>query len=148
MIDIRKMIVMVLVGILLQSKPVSAQPKEFNYEESKVPNYSLPDPLTLSNGKKVTDAETWNRYRRPEILELFQTHVYGKSPGRPAKMSFKVTSIDKKAIHGKGTRKQITVFFSGKEDGPKMDILLFVPNKPQRPVPTFVGQAVRYPNLG
>jgi hypothetical protein len=128
-----------IVVFLLVSQTVSAQPNEFNYDESKVPKYSLPDPLTLSDGRKVTDAETWKRKRRPEVLELFQTHVYGRSPARPEKMSFKVTSIDKKSIHGKGTRKQVSVFFTGDKDGPKMDILLFVPNKTRRPVPTFVG---------
>ena len=34
--------------------PLSAQ-----YDESKVPKYTLPDPLTLLNGKKVTDSQTW-----------------------------------------------------------------------------------------
>ena len=68
MIDIRKMIVLALIGFLLQSKNVSAQPKGYNYDESKVPKYSLPDPLTLLSGRKVTDAETWKSKRRPEIL--------------------------------------------------------------------------------
>jgi hypothetical protein len=147
-----RLIFLSVVVALLTPQTISAQPAGYNYDESKVPKYSLPDPLTLLSGCKVTDAGTWNSKRRPEILEMFQTHVYGKSPGRPAKMSFKVKSIDKNAIHGKGTRKQVTVFFTGKEDGPKMDILLFVPNKARRdprdfqnpgdlkrPVPMFVG---------
>ena len=50
MIDIRKVIVMTLLGLLLQCRSVSAQPKGFNYDESKVPKYSLPDPLTLLSG--------------------------------------------------------------------------------------------------
>ena len=35
------------------------------YDELKVPQYSLPDPLLLANGKKVEDAETWWQKRRP-----------------------------------------------------------------------------------
>ena len=53
--------------------PLSAQ-----YDESKVPKYTLPDPLTLLNGKKITDAQTWMQKRRPELIQLFETYVYGR----------------------------------------------------------------------
>jgi hypothetical protein len=46
-----------------------------NYDESKVGNYTLPDPLVCADGTQVTDAATWRAKRRPEILELFRTHV-------------------------------------------------------------------------
>ena len=42
-----------------------------NYEESLVGNYTLPDPLVLGNGKKVTDGNTWLQKRRPEIFKLY-----------------------------------------------------------------------------
>ena len=74
---------------LLFTGALAAQPKGFNYDESKVPEYTLPDPLVLANGEPVKDARTWNNHRRPEILELFTTQVYGRSPGRPAGMTFK-----------------------------------------------------------
>jgi len=118
---------------------ISAQKQETNYDETKVPEYKLPDPLVLSNGRKVTDAKTWWRQRRPEILRLFEQHVYGKSPGKPEGMTFYVTSTDKEALNGKATRKVVTVYFSGRNDGPKMDILLYLPNGKLKPVPAFVG---------
>jgi hypothetical protein len=34
-----------------------------NYEEDSVGVYTLPDPLALSNGQKVPDAETWTEKR-------------------------------------------------------------------------------------
>src|SRR6266542_3342819 len=71
-----------------------------NYDESKVPKYTLPDPLVTADGRKVTDVKMWREKRRLEILELFRTHVYGRSPGRPAKMKFEVTSLDHKALGG------------------------------------------------
>jgi len=54
---------------------ISAQNQEINYDESKVPKYTLPDPLRLNNGKKVKNAKTWYKKRRPEILQLFEKYV-------------------------------------------------------------------------
>ena len=125
--------------MLLFMASASAQPKGANYDESKVPKYTLPDPLTLANGKKVTDARTWRDQRRPEILELFTTQVYGRSPGRPSNVKFRVTSTDRKALGGKATRKEVSVFFGGDSAGPKMDILIYVPNAATKPVAGFLG---------
>ena len=50
------------------------------YREEQVPAYSLPDPLTMNDDLRVTDAVTWAQKRRPEILELFRRHVYGRAP--------------------------------------------------------------------
>ena len=116
-----------------------AQPAGINYDESKVPKYTLPDPLVMQNGQRVTDPETWRTKRRPEILELFRTHVYGHSPGRPKAMTFEVTSIDPQALGGKATRKEVSVYFTGDKSGPKMDILIYLPRGVRRPVPTFLG---------
>jgi hypothetical protein len=41
-------------------------PNAANVDESKVPSYSLPDPLVLKNGKTVTTPEMWWKQRRPE----------------------------------------------------------------------------------
>lgn len=116
----------------------SQRRSDTNYREEKVPKYTLPDPLVMSDGTKVTNAEMWRAKRRPEVLELFRTHVYGKAPGRPQDMTFKVFDEDRKALDGRATRKQVTVSFTGKEDGPNMDILIYLPNAAKRkPVPVF-----------
>lgn len=60
-----------------------AQEPAINYDESQVPAYVLPGPADDHRGKKVTDAGTWTSERRPELLSLFETEVYGKAPGRP-----------------------------------------------------------------
>src|SRR5271155_5462405 len=54
-----------------------------NHDESKVISFTLPDALTLENGQPVTDADTWYKQRRPELLEIFRREVYGRDPGRP-----------------------------------------------------------------
>src|SRR4051812_16319374 len=48
-----------------------------NVDEAKANPYPLlPDPLTLKNGRKVRDAQTWRDKRRPEILEDYAREVY------------------------------------------------------------------------
>ncbi|MES2693376.1 MAG: acetylxylan esterase [Verrucomicrobiota bacterium] len=114
-----------------------------NYDEAKVLPYTLPDPLVLNNGKRVTDAATWGKQRRPELLEIFAREVYGRTPaGRPAKMHWAVTSEDRAALGGKAVRKEITVWFTEKKDGPKMHILIYQPPGKAGahvPWPTFLG---------
>jgi hypothetical protein len=100
---------------------------------------NLPDVLTLVNGKKVTTSKQWLTKRRPEILALFKKEMYGQSPGKPQNITFKVFDADKNALSGKATRKQVTVYFNGKTDGPQMDILLYIPNNARYPVPAIVG---------
>ncbi len=118
---------------------LSKRRSETNYSEEKVPKYTLPKPLVFSDGSRVRDARAWRTRRRPEILEMFRKYVYGRAPiGRPEGMSFKVFDLERNALGGIATRKQITVNFTGTKEGPEMDILIYLPNAGQRPVPTFV----------
>jgi hypothetical protein len=64
-----------------------------NADETKASPYTtLPDPLTLKNGKKVTDAKTWWKKRRPEIVEDFDREVYGRTPNNLPKVTWEVVS--------------------------------------------------------
>ena len=114
-----------------------------NYDESKVGPYVLPDPLMTGDGTPVRDRETWENRRRPELLELFAREVYGRTPaGRPEKMRWAVTSVDRAALGGKAVRKEITVWFTARDDGPKMHLLIYQPaGAPgaQAPWPAFLG---------
>lgn len=129
--------------VVLLATAWCAQAQEANYDEAKVPKYTLPDPLVCLDGTKVTDAATWKQKRRPEIFTLFAEHVYGRSPGRPEQMTFMTTSVDKDALGGKATRKEVTVYFNGKRQDPNMTILIYLPNAASKPVPAFIG-----PNFG
>lgn len=130
---------MVSAATVSVSTVAMAQPKGVNYDESRVPKYTLPDPLVFSDGRRVTDAETWMKKRRPEILELFRREVYGRSPGRPEAMKFVVTSVEPDALGGQAVRKEVTILFAGTPDGPFMDLLIYLPAKARRPVPVFLG---------
>jgi hypothetical protein len=113
-----------------------------NYDESKVASYTLPDPLKFSDGRPVKSAEEWRKQRRPEILRLFEQHVYGKTPP-PRTIEYEVTSRDRKALGGLATREQITIWITGSRQGPPMNLLVYKPNARQGAVPIFLG-----PNFG
>src|SRR5215207_316015 len=74
------------------NKPTQVAGGPVNYEESLTGDgtYTLPDPLLLSNGQRVTDPETWYNQRRPELVRLFEDNQFGRTPGRPEGMSFDV----------------------------------------------------------
>ena len=56
-------------------------PNAANYDESKANPYpALPDPLKLANGKPVRTAKDWWKKRRPELVELFDREIYGRTP--------------------------------------------------------------------
>jgi hypothetical protein len=118
---------------------LSKRRSETNYSEKKVPKYKLPNPLRMSDGARVWDGQSWRERRRPEILEMFRKYVYGRAPvGMPENMTFNVFDTERNALSGKAIRKQVNVNFTGKEGGPSMDILIYLPGGAEKPVRTFV----------
>src|SRR5579884_3724330 len=109
-----------------------------NYEEALAGTYQLPDPLRLAGGKPVRDAKTWFEKRRPEIVRLFEQNQFGRSPGRPAGMSFDVFDKGSPAFGGKALRKQVTIYFSADKSGPKMDLLIYLPAAARTPAPLLL----------
>jgi len=110
----------------------------FNYDESKVGEYTLPPVLTLSNGKVVANAAEWQS-RREEILNLFRQNVYGKIPARPEGLHFEMRRLDEQALSGRAISKQIRIYFTKEKTGPHMDMILYLPAKAGHPVPVFAG---------
>lgn len=113
--------------------------EEFNYDESKVPAYTLPELLTLEDGTNVDSTDVWTSKRRPEILHLFQEHVFGTLPTSAIKLRTKVRSSIPDALDGKALRREVTVFFSDDDNGPQMDLLIYTPAAATKPVPVFMG---------
>ncbi len=116
---------------------VSAQNIEPIYDEMAVPFYTLPDPLVLIDGAAVTTTKCWWEVRRNEIIGMFENEMYGKTPTEKLPFTFRVISIDKNALNGAATRKEITLFFKGNGINHSMNILLYVPNNSPKPVPVF-----------
>jgi hypothetical protein len=113
----------------LVARCAMAQEPEVNLDERKVAPYTLPDPLTMADGRKVSTSAQWNQERRPELMRLFQAHVYGEVPQPPAPVrpAFQVRSEDKQALGGTAVRREISILFAGRADGPRMDLLLYLP---------------------
>lgn len=123
---------------ILIGATVFARGADVNYDEAKVPQYSLPDPLKLQNGKPVLDEKVWMKKRRPQILELFEKEVYGKAPSKMA-IKYEITSIDTNALGGKAIRKEVNVKLARNNKWRGMDLLIYLPAKGKPPFPAFLG---------
>lgn len=125
-------------GLVGSAFYLRAAPAPAIADETKVPPYTLPDPLLLNDGRRVTDTVTWRTQRRAELLELFSAHEYGRTPGgRPAAMHWEV-AVARDALGGRATRKQVTIWFTERRDGPQMHLLIYQPNGVVRPA-VFLG---------
>ena len=109
----------------------AAQWRAYNYDESKVGAYTLPDALVTEKGRPVRTARDWQRTRRPELIKLFESQMFGRTPGGHTAARVAVTSDD-------GRRKQVTLAFGG-PDGPQLHLLLYLPAGRKGPVPVFLG---------
>ncbi len=128
---------LVTVGVMIVMAPTSmAQEFVANYDEAKIPAYTLPDPLVSQSGEPITNSRQWATERRPELLELFAREVYGRAPS-PCKVSHRLVSTKSDALGGKAVRREIDVFF-GDQDALSMRLLVYTP-KSERPVPAFLG---------
>src|SRR5690606_6173718 len=109
-----------------------------NYDESKVGEYTLPELLITENGQTISTSEQWENIRRPEILKLFEDHVYGQVPKDFDDIKFKVTNKDKKAMDGKATLKEVAITVTRNNKSVTMNLMMFTPNKVKKPVPMFL----------
>jgi hypothetical protein len=114
-----------------------------NYDESRVPKYTLPELLTCADGTVVKDAETWRKKRRPELLDLLAVHVYGKTPPRSlGETRYTVESSEDVVFGGerqKGLiRRLVTIRFPETPRAPTLHVLIYLPTS-KRQCPAFVG---------
>ncbi len=125
-----------LAGIYIHA---SAQDIIINQDETKVPPYILPDPLQSTDGKRITSSQQWVKHQRAAMLKLFAENIYGRMPGKPKNMQFKIYSVDSFALGGTAIRKQVTILFNSSASAPSMDLLMYLPRSAKKPVPVFMG---------
>jgi hypothetical protein len=128
----------ILACLVVQSIDASAQlPAGTNIDESKVPPYTLPDPLLMSNGKKVKDISDWNNIQRPYIYHLFEENVYGRYPTQPVTIHFKIRESSNNALNGTATRKQVRIYLHPTDTTVFTDVLIYLPHS-KTPAPIFL----------
>lgn len=71
-----------------QSSPYAA-----NYDESKANPYPvIPELMKTNAGKKVKNEKQWYEVRRPEIIEAFESEVYGRLPENIPSVTWTITA--------------------------------------------------------
>lgn len=124
-------------ALVISTDRSDAATKE-NTEENRVPPYVLPDPLAAADGTKITTADEWNAKRRPELLRLFETEVYGSAPKQEPELRFQIELEDRDALGGKAVRKEVTIHIETPRGKLPLHLLLYAP-KSDRPVAVFLG---------
>ena len=118
--------------------------KEFNFVESKVPAYKLPDPLIGRDGQVIDTAEAWNGFRRAELLNLFRNQVYGNRPRKEYELDFVQVAEKADVWNGLATGRSMSAVVTIGDREYKFPFVLFIPNGIQKPVPAVIHINNRY----
>ncbi len=118
-------------------------PNHANYDEALAnPCPKLPDVLTTKSGKKVTTADMWWNQRRPEIVEDFETEVYGRIPKNTPKVTWQLKITDREFI---GRTPAIVKQLVGHVDNSEyplinvdINMILVLPTNVKGPVPVLM----------
>jgi len=107
-----------------------------NTDRSKIPPYTLEDPLTFLNGEKVKNAADWER-RRQEILGIFAKEMYGAEPPAPEAVVTELVDEKPQAVAGFAIRRQYRMWFKADKSGPVMNWIVWIPRYAKGPVPVI-----------
>ena len=106
-----------------------------NYDKDKIPPYTLEDPLTFADGRKVATADDWAARRR-EILDIFASEIYGREPPTPEAVVTELVD-EKDAIDGLAVRRQYKMWFRADKSGPCITWIMWIPKPARKPVPVI-----------
>lgn len=108
-------------------------------EESGVPDFKLPELLIAANGDTITDSLAWMQIRRPEIMVLFTSKIYGRVPEWKGKVEYITTKENVPVMEGSAFIKEVTAVITRYEDTVKMNILFILPQNGMERHPVFLG---------
>lgn len=111
---------------------------EANYDEAKVPQFVVSDPLVMFNGEAVTDSIQWMVKRRPELLNFFRDSVYGKVPDKLGMTSFEILEEGSSSFYQNAFRQQVRIWIESGKHKLAFTLLIYVPEKKQK-IPVFLG---------
>jgi hypothetical protein len=117
---------------------LSEKRSEFNYDESKVPSFTLPDALVTTDETAVTTPKMWHAVRRPELMELFREHVYGRRPETPYQIRFEQTAEDENALDGTAIGRSMTAVLTIDDRSFSFPFTVLLPKNEPTKVPAVV----------
>jgi hypothetical protein len=135
----RHILSLLMLCLTVREAAAAKVPAGFNEDESKVPEYVLPDVLKGEDGKVVESADQWMATRRAEVLRMLETRMFGRAPALPENVRSRISLAPADAVDGLAVRHQVTLLLTDKEDGPFMDVLVYLPKSARGPVPLFWG---------
>lgn len=110
--------------------------KTANYDESKIPSYTLPDILTCIDGEKVTTAKQWEKKRRPELLTMVTDYMYGRAPKIKKMLPYRMGETES-ILNGTAIHQTVYMRLAQQSDAPEIAVQLYIPNN-SKPVPAFL----------
>ncbi len=114
--------------------------REINYDESKVPRYTLPSALERPDGSRVRNAFEWMNFQRRYLLKILEENLYGPIPRRPDSMRVKELSVRENVFGGLGRRKLVRLHFEMNSGISRtLDLLVYLPKKIRGKAPVFIG---------
>jgi hypothetical protein len=117
----------------------------YNYDEAKIPPYTMLDPLRMADGTPVTTPQQWWSRRRPEIVSLFEHQIYGRAPAAAENPETRIVVVEPPtvALDGSARREQVDLVFrsaaSADRSTRRLRVLLYVPSWAAGPVPVVFG---------
>lgn len=119
---------------------------QVNYNESKVPLLVLPDPFVSEKGMLISTQDDWEKIRRPEIFELFESEVYGLLPNDFDEISFSLVSDSANPYPDIADLEEVDIRVSRNGQTHTMRINLFLPKaKSKSPVILLINHRAKDP---
>jgi hypothetical protein len=124
------------------ARPLEAQIRPANQDESLVPAYTLADPLIGPDGKKITDRTDWPSHQK-YLISLFANQVYGAMPNSAVEIK---TELIEEGIYQKQLgdstpvrRRQYAITLSRNSRSTRVDLIVWSPTDTTQSFPCFLG---------
>lgn len=122
----------IIIGITLFSfflTPVFAQERNCTY----------PPSLICTDGMTIRTVEEWENTRRPELISLYETEVYGKLPDIAVQSRYEEIFKDNQALDGQAIYRKVKITLTYKGISAETIVEIYQPKNTSTPVPVMLG---------
>lgn len=125
-------------ALLFLAFPLLLNAQQFvpNYDEAKVPVYTLPDPLVFLDGSAVASKKDWEK-RRGEIYHIFEKEVFGAVPSWNGNVTSTVVSRKEDALGGVAKRREVRLDLVSWNRKVSVMVLIYLPQNSEN-APVFL----------